>query len=104
GGVARAAGVWGKIGGVAMALGEKALGRGGEPSGWLGEAAVFGSALSAAACSVLYRPYVRRYPTVPVSAFAMLASIAFLSLLAARQGVFAGRPRFPAGRQAAARF
>jgi len=103
-GVAKAAGVLLTIAGVAMALGEKSLGRGGEPSGWLGEAAVFGSALSAAACSVLYRPYVRRYPTVPVSAFAMLSSVAFLSLLAAREGFFAGWPRFTAGGWAAVVF
>ena len=33
-------------------------------------------------CSVLYRPYLQRYPTVPVSAFAMLASVAFLAVIA----------------------
>jgi drug/metabolite transporter (DMT)-like permease len=103
-GVAKVAGVLLTIAGVAMALGEKALGRGGEASGWLGETAVFGAALSGAACSVLYRPYVRRYPTVPVSAFAMLASVAFLSLLAAREGFFADWPRFTAGGWAAVVF
>jgi drug/metabolite transporter (DMT)-like permease len=103
-GAAKVLGVLLTIAGVGMALGEKALGGGGESSGWLGEAAIFGAALSAAACSVLYRPYVRRYPTVPVSAFAMLASVAFLSLLAAREGFFAGWPRFTAGGWAAVVF
>jgi drug/metabolite transporter (DMT)-like permease len=50
--------------------------------GWWGELAVAGAALTGAVCSVLYRPFLRRYPTVPVSAFAMLASVLFLALLA----------------------
>src|SRR5262249_4126340 len=54
----------------------------------------FGSALSGAACSVLYRPYLRKYPTLHVSAFAMLASIAFLAVLSARENFFASVPRF----------
>ena len=94
--VAKTAGVLLTIAGVALALGEKVVHRAGAPDGWLGEAAVFGSALSGALCSVLYRPYVRRYPTVPVSTFAMLASVAFLAALAAGEGFFAGWPRFTA--------
>ena len=50
---------------------------------WWGELAVAASAATGALCSVLYRPYLRRYPTVPVSAFAMLASVLFLAVLAA---------------------
>src|SRR5947207_1707013 len=61
---AKTAGVLLTIAGVALALGEKAF-RHGDPHGWLGEAAAFGAAVSGAVCSVLYRPYVRRYPTVP---------------------------------------
>ena len=90
-GLTKAAGVLLTIAGVALALGEKAL-RAGGPQEWLGEAAVFASALSGAVCSVLYRPYVRRYPTVPVSAFAMLASVGFLTVLAAGEGFFAEWP------------
>jgi drug/metabolite transporter (DMT)-like permease len=52
-----------------------------DPS-WWGEAAVAAAAAIGAICSVLYRPYLLRYPTVPVSAFAMLASVAVLGLLA----------------------
>src|SRR5712664_3793370 len=89
---------------LAAALGEKALARGGPPHDWSGEAAVFGAALSGAACSVLYRPYVRRYPTVPVSALAMLASVAFLAVLAAGEGFFAGWPRLSGGGWAAVVF
>ena len=32
---------------------------------WLGSLAVFGSAICGAVCSVLYRPYLRRYPALP---------------------------------------
>lgn len=49
---------------------------------WLGELAVFASACVGALCSVLYRPYLKRYPTVPVSALAMFASVLLLALLA----------------------
>ena len=91
-GACKAAGVLLTIAGVGLALGEKALGADGGAHGWIGEAAIFASALSGALCSVLYRPYVRRYPTVPVSAFAMLASVAFLAVLAARENFFAAWP------------
>ncbi|HEV8457721.1 MAG TPA: DMT family transporter, partial [Methylomirabilota bacterium] len=64
---------------------------------WVGELAVFASALSGAVCSVLYRPYLRKYPALPVSAFAMLASVAFLAVLAGGEGFFRSLPRFTAG-------
>jgi drug/metabolite transporter (DMT)-like permease len=83
--------------GVAFALGEKAVERGGAADEWVGELAVFASGLSGAICSVLYRPYLRKYPTLPVSAFAMLASVGFLAVLAAGEGFFASWPRFTAG-------
>jgi drug/metabolite transporter (DMT)-like permease len=102
--MAKASGVLLTLAGVALALGDKALRRGDDPHGWLGEAAVFGAALSGAACSVLYRPYLRRYPTVPVSAFAMLASVVFLGALAAREGFFAAWPRVTLGGWAAVIF
>lgn len=51
-------------------------------SHWWGELAVLASAATGALCSVLYRPYLRRYPTVPVSTFAMAASVVFLALFA----------------------
>jgi drug/metabolite transporter (DMT)-like permease len=103
-GVAKAAAVLLTIAGVALALGDKAVHPAAVPHDWLGEAAVFGSALSGAICSVLYRPYVRRYPTVPVSAFAMLASVGFLAALAAGEGFFTGWPRFTAAGWAAVLF
>lgn len=85
--VARSLGVALSIVGVAVALADKTVNHVQAPDAWLGVAAVLGSALCAAVCSVLYRPYVRRYPILPVSLFAMLASVGFLLLLAAPEGV-----------------
>jgi drug/metabolite transporter (DMT)-like permease len=82
------------IAGVGVALGEKAWR--GAPAAWIGEAAVFASAAVGAACSVLYRPYLRKYPTLPLSAAAMLASVGFLTFLAAGEGLFSAVPRLPA--------
>jgi len=83
--------------GVGFALGEKVIEPGRAAQGWIGELPVFASALSGAICSVLYRPYLRKYPTLPVSAFAMFASVVFLAMLAAGEGFFNSLPRFTAG-------
>ncbi len=73
--------------GVGLAMGERVFAAGG--SLW-GEAAVLGAALCGAVCSVFYRPYLRRYPPVAVSAVAMLASVGFLAVVAAgSEGLFA---------------
>ena len=95
--LAKTLGVLLTIVGVGFALGEKAVQRGGAAHEWVGELAVFASALSGAICSVLYRPYLRKYPTLPVSAFAMLASVGFLAVLAAGEGFFGSLPHFTAG-------
>jgi drug/metabolite transporter (DMT)-like permease len=95
--LAKTLGVLLTIVGVGFALGEKAVQRGGAAHEWVGELAVFASALSGAICSVLYRPYLRKYPTLPVSAFAMLASIGFLAVLSAGEGFFGSLPHFTAG-------
>jgi drug/metabolite transporter (DMT)-like permease len=76
-----AGGVLLSIVGVALSLLPK-LQQGGPAGHWWGELAVFASACLGALCSVLYRPYLQRYPTVPVSAFAMLASVLFLAVAA----------------------
>ena len=69
------------IAGVAVSLAAK-LQLAGHAASWWGELSVLAAACVGALCSVLYRPYLRRYPTVPVSAFAMLASVLFLALIA----------------------
>ena len=65
--------------GVGLALGDKVSGDG----SLIGELAILAAAATGALCSVLYRPYLKRYPTLPVSAFAMLAAAAALLLPAA---------------------
>jgi drug/metabolite transporter (DMT)-like permease len=93
----KALGVLLTLGGVGCALGERALQRGGAATPWRGEVVVFLSALTGAACSVLYRPYLRRYRALPVSALAMLASVVFLALPAAGEGFFSTAPRLTTG-------
>lgn len=74
------AGVLLSITGVALSLWPKLQAP--HPGPWWGEAAVLASAGVGALCSVLYRPYLQRYPTLAVSSFAMLVSVLFLALLA----------------------
>jgi drug/metabolite transporter (DMT)-like permease len=95
--LAKTLGVLLTIVGVGFVLGEKAVQGSGMAYEWVGELAVFASALSGAICSVLYRPYLRKYPTLPVSAFAMLTSIGFLAVLAGGEGFFSSLPNFTAG-------
>lgn len=83
--------------GVRFALGDKALQPSSAVGAWAGELAAFASALCGAVCSVLYGPYVRKYPTLLVSAVAMLASVGFLAVLASGETLFSGRPRLTAG-------
>lgn len=92
--VAKSLGVLATIVGVGFALGEKLIVLGQGADGWLGELAVFLSALVGAVCSVFYRPYLRRYPALPVSALAMFASELFLAALAAGEGFFRTVPAF----------
>ena len=78
-GTAKGLGVLLTLVGVGLALGEvlAAPTEGGKD--WLGGLAVLGSAVTGALCSVLYRPYLTRYPVVRVASLAMAAAI--LSLL-----------------------
>jgi len=68
--------------GVGAALGERIAMETSGAGFWVGVAAALASALTGAVCSVLYRPYLARYPTVQVSGLAMAASVAFLALMA----------------------
>lgn len=94
---AKCLGVLLTVAGVGFALGEKAVQPSAFGHGWVGELAVLASAASGAACSVLYRPYLRKYPTLPLSGLAMLASVIFLSVFAAYEGFFNSVPRFTPG-------
>ncbi len=102
--VRKAAGVLLTIAGVGIALsGELGhIARSGDE--WIGAAAVFAAAISGAVCSVVYRPYLRKYPALPLSAVAMFASVLFLAVLAADEGFFAQWPRFTGNGWAAVLF
>jgi drug/metabolite transporter (DMT)-like permease len=87
--IAKGGGVVLTILGVALTLSDKTASM---YDGWQGDAAAILSAACGAACSVLYRPYLRKYDPLPVGALAMLASVAFLALLAAPGGFFVEAP------------
>jgi drug/metabolite transporter (DMT)-like permease len=73
--------------GVGLALGEKVFDAS-SADHWIGEAAVLLAAFCGALCSVLFKPYLQRYPTLSIGAYSMLASVAFLIILAAFEGAF----------------
>lgn len=83
--------------GVAFALGDK-LGGTAEVTG---EFAILAAAATGALCSVLYRPYLARYPTLPVSAFAMAAAAAALLVPAALGDLFTAPAQLSASAWAA---
>jgi drug/metabolite transporter (DMT)-like permease len=101
---AKSAGVILSIVGVGVTLGADVAARGTGTAAWIGELAVLLSAFSGASCSVLYRPFLKRYPTLPVSALAMLAAVGFLAILAAGEGFFSSPPAISAGGWAAVVF
>jgi drug/metabolite transporter (DMT)-like permease len=87
----------GRLGGLLLAVGGVAvlLVGSARPAGGLGGLAVLGgsgmAALLAAtvvgaATSILYGPYMRRYPALPTSSLAMAAAVLFLALYCALQG------------------
>jgi drug/metabolite transporter (DMT)-like permease len=73
------------LAGVAVAMSGHLGGGQFDGDSLLGAVAVLGSALIGAACSVLYRPYLRRYSPLAVGAIAMLASMIALAPAAALQ-------------------
>jgi drug/metabolite transporter (DMT)-like permease len=73
------------IAGVAVALAPKLAVAAVAGASWRGELAVAAAAAVGATCSVLYRPYLHRYPMLPVSAYAMLASVVVLAALASTE-------------------
>ena len=83
--------------GVGVALGDRTMGQ----ASWVGEIAVLAAAATGAVCSVLYRPYLQRYPTLPVSAFAMLAAVLALAVPAALDDLFVSVPNLNAAAWAA---
>jgi drug/metabolite transporter (DMT)-like permease len=83
----KTAGVLLTIIGVAVAFGERLI-AGNGTSDVLGALLVIAAALCGAVSSVLYRPYLSRYPTLPIGAWAMMASVVFLAGPAGLEGLF----------------
>ncbi|PHQ66491.1 MAG: permease [Sneathiella sp.] len=83
--------------GVGYAVGATAFTEPLGPGGWLGILAAFASALCGAACSVFYKPYLIRYPTLQISIMAMSASVLALAGLAVMEGMPAALPTFSIG-------
>lgn len=83
---ARTAGVLLTIAGVGLALYER-MQVSVDQTAWVGMAAILAAACCGAVCSVLYRPYLRRYPTLVVGFAAMLASVLSLALPAWMEGL-----------------
>ena len=100
---AKASGVLITLAGVAVALGETLFVEA-RAEEWLGALCAFAAALCGAVCSVLYRPYLERYPTLNVSTLAMLASVIFLAGLSLAEGFFSAPPMLPSSGMAAVVF
>lgn len=89
---AKSAGVILTVIGVAIALGERLVAESGASDG-LGAVLVLAAALCGAVSSIFYRPYLSRYPTLPVGALAMVASVVFLAGPAGLEGLFTEETR-----------
>jgi len=88
---------------VAVTLAD-ALAGAGHPQAWKGDLLAFGAAACGAACSLAYRPYLLRYPTLAVSCHAMAASVLVLGIAAGGEGLWQGLPAFGASGWAAVGF
>jgi drug/metabolite transporter (DMT)-like permease len=89
---------WAKTAGALLALAGVALALGAPLPPGIGPLpvlAALGSALAAALCSVLYRPYLARYPVPQVGAVAMTASVAVLLLPALGPGLLRSGRHLP---------
>ncbi len=84
--LAKAAGVMLTILGVGLVVGAGVI-SGAMPS-WAGEGLMLLAAILAATCSVLYRPFVRRYPALAVSAIAILCADLCLLPAGMAEGLF----------------
>ncbi len=72
--------------GIGFVLGEDLFQATEGTNQWVGAIAAGLSAFFGALCSVLYRPYLQRYPAQNVSALAMFASVIFLFIVSKWQG------------------
>ena len=85
---AKSAGVALSFLGVAITLGPKLLAPDAAAQ-WVGVTAVVAAASCNAVCAVFYRPYLERYPTLPIGTIAMAAATVFLVAPAVAENDFA---------------
>ncbi len=78
---------------VGVVLGEALFVNTGTSGEFFGSVAILASAFCGALCSVLYGPYLRKYPVLPVSFVAMLAANALLIILAVPEGIVDALPK-----------
>jgi drug/metabolite transporter (DMT)-like permease len=92
------------VAGVALSVGAVLDFRHMAAGEWTGCGAAFLSAAIGAACSIGYRPYLQRNPTVAVSFTAMAAAVVFLAVPAGVEGLFSDWAGFSATGWAAVAF
>jgi len=81
----RLAGAGVAVFGIAMLL-RADIGQTAGPADIRAWASLFGATLTGAACSLSYRPYLKRYPALYVSVVAMSVSVAFLAAVCVARG------------------
>jgi len=72
--------------GVGLVIGEKTFVEPSSPNGRHGEIVMLACAVIAAAVSVAYRPYVRTYSALPVSAWAVACALCPLAIVSVGEG------------------
>lgn len=92
------------FGGVAVALSERGALGAATDDAWIGDLITFASLLILSICFVFYGPYLRKYPSLTVSAWSMLAGALFLLPFAAWEGGLDSFPALSAERWAAVGF
>ena len=86
------------FGGVALALGDRAALGADADDAWIGELLTGSATLLLAINFVFFAPYLRKYPTLTVAAWSMLAGAVFLMPFAAWEGGFATVPALSSAR------
>ena len=84
------------ISGVAVVIGADAFETAPTAASWLGDGLMIFCAIVAGLCSVLFRPYVRRYTALPVSALAVFCAIFPLWVISALEGGIVRLPTYSA--------
>jgi drug/metabolite transporter (DMT)-like permease len=92
----KVAGVALTISGVAIVLGADIFAPSPAGSSWLGDGLMVTCAMIAGLCSVLFRPYVRRYTALPVSVLAVFCAIFPLWVISALEGGIVAIPTYAA--------